>query len=114
MIIIFCFSSRTAEDSTKDSMGIGYALSSVFVPDFNELSEDEKYAIAASIDHPVRKMAHAVEYTILGILLSGGFYTYKRTRSNILYPFFSSVIYACTDEFHQLFEIGRASCRKRV
>lgn len=56
---------------------------------------------------PVRKCAHMFLYFILGILV----FMFFRFRTN--YPHVISIIccylYACTDEFHQLFVYGRGA-----
>ena len=73
MALIFFFSARPAEVSTKDSNGIGLMIGEVCIRDFSEWSEEEKISFAQKIDHPVRKMAHATEYAVLGMFLVGSF-----------------------------------------
>ena len=63
----------------------------------------------------IRKNAHAFEYIVLAMLTCNVFFINKfRGKGVIVYVLFICLLYAVTDEFHQLFEIGRASCRERV
>ena len=61
MVVIFYFSARDADESEDDSYRVGLAVGRVFVPDFESMSEDAQLEFAESIDHPVRKCAHATE-----------------------------------------------------
>ena len=115
MIVIFYYSSKTADESTKDSMTVGVAIGRLFVADYDELSESEQYNIAKSIEHPIRKTAHAMEYAVLGLFLTLGLYANKKYAlkryyvcRNLLCPWLLATFYACTDEFHQLFVLGRS------
>ena len=105
MIVIFCFSARDAAESEHDSYKVGLTVGRIIVPHFEEKSENEQLEFAKKIDHPIRKAAHATEYAILGMLLVGVFYSFVNWRP--AFPFIISVLYAITDEFHQLFVPGR-------
>ena len=69
MLAIFLMSSQPADDSTETSLRVGEAIGKIFVPGYIGWSEEAQLEFAENIDHPVRKAAHATEYTILGILL---------------------------------------------
>ncbi len=111
MIGIFCFSARDSEKSSKDSLEVGLVVGRTFVKNFDKLSEDKQVEYAKKIDHPVRKTAHFVEYTVLGFLLLGVFVGNGAVK---LLPVFMAwllgTVYAGTDEFHQMFSSGR-SCQ---
>ena len=63
----------------------------------------------------VRKLAHFSEYAILGILYVCFFKTFHfRLRSVMMASMLLVFIYACTDEFHQLFVAGRSGQFKDV
>lgn len=102
MLVIFVFSAQKSEESTKLSNGAGrYVVTTV-----NEVMDKgwdeemvEEYALA--IDHPVRKLAHATEYAILALLWFGALGS--KPQAVVI-----TFLYACTDEFHQLFVPGRA------
>lgn len=102
MFVIFAFSAQKSEESTKLSNGAGRyvvtTVNEVMDKGWNEETVEE-YALA--IDHPVRKLAHATEYAILALLWFGALGS-KLKSVEIAF------IYACTDEFHQLFVPGRA------
>lgn len=58
----------------------------------------------------LRKNAHGFEYLVLSILLSIAFILNGRDlKSNTINILFISLFYAVTDEFHQIFVIGRTS-----
>jgi len=58
----------------------------------------------------LRKNAHAFEYLILALLISNAFFCNKyRGKGAIVYILFIYIFYAVTDEFHQLFVVGRTS-----
>ena len=130
MIIIFSFSAKPADESEDMSLSVGYTIGKIFVPEFDSWSPEEQQAFAEQIDYPVRKCAHATEYAILGILLSGtvvgqrsgdsGERTVIRKDQNhprffqFLFCFVIGAAYAASDEFHQLFVPGRAGQVKDV
>lgn len=64
-----------------------------------------------SFSLPIRKMAHLTEYLILGILVFNLLRVYG-VKNILLYSLLICIFYSCTDEFHQLFVIGR-SCEIR-
>ena len=112
LIVIFCMSAAPAQDSTVMSLSVGRFLGDVFVPGFKTWSAARQTAFARSIDFVVRKCAHAAEYAVLGVLVSGwlrrtGMTHGKNTAAACICFCF---LYACTDELHQLFVPGRA-CR---
>ena len=106
MAVIFAFSSRDGEKSTRDSHKVGFVIGRVIIHAFEEKSGEEQLAFAEDIDHVIRKLAHGMEYAVLGILLSGAFISAgKKNRWYI--PWGISVLYAVTDEIHQVFVPGR-------
>ena len=109
MILIFWFSSRTAELSEKDSLRVGRFAAELLVPGFEEWPFEKQDNCVRVIDHAVRKTAHFTEYLVLGILLTG-FFTDADKRPGIWIrnAWLSGTIYAASDEFHQLFVAGRS------
>lgn len=61
----------------------------------------------------VRKTAHFTEYAILGSLFFLNLKSWQRPKSmtsmNILLSLIFSLLYACTDELHQIFVPGRSA-----
>ena len=121
MGVIFFYSSRNAEVSTGDSYKVGLAVGHIFVPGFDNKSDEAQIEFAKKIDHPVRKMAHATEYAILGMLLVGVFYSdddsidkNKKMIRNLLCPIICTACYAASDEIHQTFVLGRSGMASDV
>ena len=103
MTIIFSFSSRPATDSNEQSYQVGRLVCSIIIPSFNEMPETEKLAYLENINFAVRKTAHMIEYAILGILLAIAMNNKRKPVALAI-----GILYACTDEFHQLFVAGRS------
>lgn len=58
----------------------------------------------------IRKNAHAFEYIVLAMVVCNALFINKfKGKGVIIYVLFLCLFYAVTDEFHQLFVIGRAS-----
>lgn len=109
MALIFSFSARDAEVSTQMSTSVGEFVCRLFVPDYEKWSEEEQLELAASIDYPVRKTAHAAEYAVLGGLLLCMYTSYLPGKGKtFLLAFATGVLYAAGDEIHQLFVPGRS------
>lgn len=110
MIVIFCFSNQKAVESSKLSGGIVESIYSLNESIFTlELPIEERIHRLDLLETIIRKAAHMTEYGILAIALSYSFYIYdKRGISLILWSEAIAVLYAATDEFHQLFIPGRS------
>lgn len=109
--VIFSFSARNADESTKESRRAGKLICSIFVPGFSDMTEERQYEMAGEIDYSVRKLAHGTEYAVLGILLAGAVYDTGRKRYyNLIVSYIAGTLYAATDELHQYF-VPERSCR---
>lgn len=107
MIVIFSFSNDSGVVSTKKSDGFIINTIEVFLQ--RNLSEKEKQQWTTYLVKPVRKGAHLFVYTILGSLLAVNISEYcKDKRKVALLALFLSFLYACSDELHQLFIVGRS------
>ena len=107
MTVIFCFSAQPADVSTDTSLRVGMTIGKMSVPDFSKLPKEEQMDYAKKIEFPVRKMAHATEYAILGCLLTNLCLTFPM-RKAYMWGWLMGSAYAATDEFHQLFVSGRS------
>ena len=110
MCVIFAFSAQTKEESGAVSEGLSYRMVNGTGRLLHLNIDEEKIReIASAIDFYVRKGAHMTEYAILVILLCVwlGRWQMPRTRLACMAGVFTS-LYACSDEFHQLFVEGRA------
>lgn len=98
MIVIFYFSSQPGDVSDGKSLFIVNIIKTM------------GFRGPVDVDRAnflVRKLAHITEYTILCILFVRGFLKSNYRRS-VLYGGIMSLIYAMTDEIHQIFVPGRA------
>ena len=109
MMVIFSFSAQPAKESTETSLKVGTMVGKVIKPGFSDLPKKEQIRFAKKIEFPVRKLAHATEYAILGALMSLFFFSWNRKRHG-LYGWLWGILYAITDELHQSFVPGR-SCQ---
>lgn len=114
MVTIFGFSSQNANTSAKLSNGIKYKIFCAVYPDFEEMSAEQQQEILNKF--PIRKLAHFSSYFLLGILSWLSFITYKKIPFKIrfLLSYSVCVLYAFSDEFHQLFIDGRSGEFKDV
>lgn len=76
MMVIFWFSAAPAPESSEMSYTVGLQIGKIAVADFDAWTTEEQNAFAEKIEYPIRKMAHATEYAILGMLVSGTVYAY--------------------------------------
>jgi VanZ family protein len=122
MVVIFCLSAQPAKESADTSRFFGRIAAEIFVPGYSSMTGAEQQELAEKLDYPVRKCAHATEYAILGFLLfatltaaepkakaeaaSEAEQPQKKRRTGI--SFFAGVLYAASDEFHQLYVPGRS------
>ncbi len=93
MILIFYFSQQTGSESSGLSTSVLLWLQNhfhIFIPSLI-----------------IRKIAHMCEYALLVTSFFYAFYKGHFSKIN-LYSFICSFLYACFDEFHQLFIDGRA------
>lgn len=116
MVFIFVHSAMSGDVSSSESRFFAEILSSIT-------------GISFQVAHfIVRKAAHFTEFAVLGICLTVNFNDYKSQSEIIksdttpvknvlirhprLASWIAGTLYACTDEFHQLFVEGR-SCEFR-
>ncbi len=120
MLIIFSFSSEDREESGARSESVTRAVARLLNPAFDRLSAEEQAAAVADIHGIVRKTAHFLEYALLGFLTAGllrlllrgrqkdsrqnGFRRKEMSRLQAwLVPAAFCLVYAVSDEVHQLF-----------
>lgn len=109
MITIFCFSHQEADKSQQVSDNFTKKVLSVS-KSFKQLSETKQTEIVKSVQFSVRKAAHFSVFVALGIsLFSAMLLTFNKKRL-WLYALIICVLYAVSDEIHQIFIVGRA-CR---
>lgn len=98
--MVFGFSNDNAEKST----GLSMKVSKIFTQDVETLK---------IIEPIIRKLAHLTEYTIGGILFYGLLLTFNiSAKKQVIFSGGIGIIYAITDEIHQLF-VPRKSRKSR-
>ena len=107
MGFIFSMSSQNSIESSNTSGGTIRMIMSM-VPKFDEQSEEIQDEIVESLQYITRKSAHFIGYMILGILAILLFLQYENINKKYPLAFLICVIYAISDEIHQLFVPGRA------
>lgn len=108
MICIFLFSSQNADESSELSQGFLRSFVLKFLPD--NISRNQN--TVDFLEHLLRKCAHMTEYTILGVFISVQirlYKTFRREWQKVLAAVLFVMLYASTDEFHQLFVTGRSA-----
>lgn len=123
MLIIFLFSAQNGGESGSLSDSIARMLASVFVEGFGGMLAEQQAQIIAQMSWPIRKTAHASEYACLAISLvitCWQLHAWRCDKKAAISPlgrrvtlvgvaaFIIAVLYACSDEIHQLFIDGRA------
>ena len=106
MCFIFYMSSRSGSESQEQS-DLVLSILNFFGLQLNESIKN----IASFI---VRKTAHVTEYMILYILIFRVVTLYSNTKKSKLIAIFCMVLYASTDEIHQLFVSGRSGMVRDV
>lgn len=112
MAIVFKFSSQKSDKSSNTSGKITEIIVKIF-PSAKEMNDEQKLRLIETWDPIIRKLAHFSLYTLGGIFIMGFASTYDiKTKFKIIYSLIFGILYASSDEFHQLFVEGR-SCEFR-
>jgi VanZ family protein len=108
--VIFCFSSENGKKSGNTSRGVMRTIIDHY-PQTKHLDEEQKEKIVEDAQPIIRKLAHFGVYTLAGINLMGFWATFRNLRKiqRVGLAFGCGVIYAITDELHQLFSAGRTA-----
>ena len=116
--IIFFFSNQTGNQSHSFSK----AIASSMVTDWNNifglnLDEDSKNIVIRILDQPIRKLAHVIEYLLLGFGVYGIIFIIDKYKNRFLYLLFTFllvILIACLDEYNQFYSSGRGSSIRDV
>lgn len=108
MLTIFYFSNQQGTGSSNTSKKVSMII--VNILDIkNEMTEEQKEEIVKIIEPIIRKLAHYTLYMLGGILIINSVNAYiKEDKSAIMYGSMFGVMYAISDEIHQLFVKGRS------
>lgn len=107
--IIFGFSSQDGEESG----GISSRVTEFILEKSNtykNIEENRQDEIFERTEKIIRKIAHFSIYALVGFLLMGLVSTFKlKEKNRILISLILGVLYATSDEIHQLFSPGRSA-----
>ncbi len=106
MIGIFIMSNQPASISDSQSEGIIKVLSSIGI--------DVNGIFGQLANFAVRKCAHFLEYMVLALLVFNVFNLYFSIKKVIVITIIFVFLYACSDEIHQLFVLGREGAVRDV
>lgn len=93
-VVIFILSSKTADESSLQSGGLIELIAKIFGVEFT--------------DFVIRKFAHASEFALLGFVSAATVGVYTLDVKKLYISAIFSVLYAVSDEIHQIFVEGRA------
>ena len=110
MTLIFSFSSQNADASSKTSGSVIESVALVFYPGFSDMTETQQNEIIGGFQTVARKPAHFTLYAVLGALAFLSVVSYRglKYKIRILISAGICLLYAASDEFHQLFVAGRS------
>lgn len=109
-MVIFCFSSQSAEDSSALSTSFTKQVLNT-LPIVRSLSPVQREKTVNNLHNFIRKAAHFGIYAVLGLLVFSLCKSYGVSFCTAFwYSFLSCCLYAVSDELHQLFSAGRG-CR---
>lgn len=117
MMVIFIFSAMPSNESNSKSQGTINSVIEKTLEVTNDSGITDKHPtqekmnkVVTFLNKPLRKVMHASVYLVLSILFYSCFYQFKISKwKNCILSIICSFLYACTDEFHQLFVDGRTS-----
>ena len=110
MALIFCLSSQNAELSSQTSGSVIESVAGIFYPGFSDMSAVKQDEIIGALQFIARKAAHFTLYAVLGVLsfLSVISYRNLKYRFRLLISAGICLLYAASDELHQIFVPGRS------
>lgn len=107
--LIFFFSAESGEESGDRSAGVTDLILGIVCPDFDSLPQAEQQLMETRVHHAVRKIAHFLEYALLGFLTAcltvylRRLFTRIRPWQTWVIPAAFCLLYAISDEIHQIF-----------
>lgn len=105
-LIIFMFSNQNGNDSSNNNRFILEILKA--------LNINIDYIFKSKTDYIIRKTAHFTEYFILCYLIFKALYLDLNRRKSLFLSLLFTFLYACSDEFHQMFVADRGPSFKDV
>ena len=115
MIMIFFFSTESAEASDATSGMIARRVADIIRPDWKEMEEEPRTVFYNSVQFAVRKTAHFTEFAMLGACMLLCLKSWLgELRYLKFYAWIGGTAWAVLDEIHQLLVDGRSGQLKDV
>ena len=111
MGFIYYMSAQPVVRSGEMSFRIDRLVCRLFVDGFENMTAEQQQVEVYDMDFLVRKSAHFLEYTMLGLILMLTGRTFLTSHQKTA-AMLTGAVYAALDEFHQYFVPGRA-CQVR-
>ena len=111
MGFIYYMSAQPVVRSGEMSFRIDRLVCRLFVDGFENMTAEQQQVAVYDMDFLVRKSAHFLEYTMLGLILMLTGRTFLTSHQKTA-AMLTGAVYAALDEFHQYFVPGRA-CQVR-
>ena len=109
LFFIFGFSAEDAQKSDETSQQVTEEIAKVVVDDYEKLPVEEQHEVIQRLDPPVRKIAHATEFGVLGGLIFLLFLTFPMPLwLSCLCSTLIAALFGALDEWHQTFVPGRS------
>ena len=109
MIVVFLFSNQQGNASSVTSNKVTKEIIEI-MPSTKNLEENKKNEIVKKVNPIMRKIAHYSIYLVGGILIIFFISTIVKSEGRgVLYSTLIGLIYAITDEIHQMFMDGRTA-----
>lgn len=107
-VVIFSFSSRNAVQSSGQSDGIVDKVITLYLDDLEDADNAGAGAVRSLLSFVIRKLGHFSEFALLCASAFAALMRVPRYKLRLLFACVIGLVYACTDEIHQLFVPGRA------
>ena len=110
MVLIFNFSSQNGNDTTSLSRAVTNKIASVVFKNYNSQSNETRNYITYSLNLIVRKTAHFTMYYILSASVYLLIFSMKKHfKTCFKFSLGIPLLYAISDEVHQIFTDGRTA-----
>ncbi len=114
MSVVFLFSNQQGEKSGGTSRKVSAIVVNI-INIQNKYNEIEKEELINILEPIIRKLAHYTIYMIGGVILANCVFQFCQKHQIAIYiSLFIGVLYAISDEIHQLMVIGRSGNIKDV
>lgn len=109
--VIFSFSAQKGEDSNALGSSIIEPVVAALYPGIADMAAPARQALLETITFVVRKLAHFSEFALLGLCLMAHVHLVrweKPMKGSGLIAWAIATLYACSDEWHQMFVSDRS------